>query len=131
MCSPCSLFLVLHIDSALDWQQVNAGQVIYREGDPSDSFYIVITGRLRAITEKKNSNGGVEVLAEYGMGDSVGELDVITNEPRGKTLHAIRDSELARMPMVSLDTTELQDCLFDLFCSLRLTCLPLHILFSS
>lgn len=98
--------LILHIDSALDWQQVNAGQVIYREGEPSDSFYIVITGRLRAITEKKNnangsSGGGVEVLAEYGMGDSVGELDVITNEPRGKTLHAIRDSELARMPMVS------------------------------
>jgi lysophospholipid hydrolase len=33
--------LVLHIDSALEWMQVSAGQVIYRQGDPSDSFYIV------------------------------------------------------------------------------------------
>ncbi|UZJ53575.1 hypothetical protein CBS101457_002895 [Exobasidium rhododendri] len=89
--------LILHIDSALDWQQVNAGQVIYRQGDSADSFYIVINGRLRAITEKSGS--GVDVLDEYGQGDSVGELDVITNSVRGKTLHAIRDSEVAKMPM--------------------------------
>lgn len=89
--------LILHIDSALDWQQVNAGQIIFRENDPADSFYIVINGRLRSITEKRGS--GVDVLDEYGQGDSVGELDVITRSPRRKTLHAIRDSELAKMPM--------------------------------
>ncbi|PWZ03234.1 hypothetical protein BCV70DRAFT_197464 [Testicularia cyperi] len=87
--------LILHIDSSLDWQQVNAGQVIYRENDPSDSFFIVINGRLRAITEKDNA---IEVHNEYGQGDSVGELDVITNSRRRTTLHAIRDSELAKMP---------------------------------
>ncbi|CDW96027.1 hypothetical protein [Sporisorium scitamineum] len=87
--------LILHIDSSLDWQQVNAGQVIYREDDPSDSFFIVINGRLRAITEKSN---GIDVHNEYGQGDSVGELDVITNSRRRTTLHAIRDSELAKMP---------------------------------
>lgn len=88
--------LILHIDAALDWQQVNAGQVIFREGDPGDSFYIVINGRLRAITERGRQ---IEVLAEYGQGDSAGELDVITRSRRTKTLHTIRDSELARMPM--------------------------------
>lgn len=90
--------LVIHIDSALDWQQVNAGHVIFREGDEADSFYIVINGRLRAIAEHDDNNG-VQVLGEYGQGDSVGELDVITRSPRRKTLHAIRDSELAKMPM--------------------------------
>lgn len=89
--------LILHIDSSLDWQQVNAGQVIFREGDPADSFYIVINGRLRSITERGES--GVDVLSEHGQGDSVGELDVITRSPRRKTLHAIRDSELVKMPM--------------------------------
>lgn len=89
--------LILHIDSALDWQQVNAGQVIFRENDPADSFYIVINGRLRSITERGES--GVDVLSEHGQGDSVGELDVITRSPRRKTLHAIRDSELVKMPM--------------------------------
>ncbi|BGO90930.1 phosphatidylcholine and lysophosphatidylcholine phospholipase [Rhodotorula toruloides] len=89
--------LVLHIDSALDWMHVSAGQVIYRENDPADSFYIVINGRLRSITERQG--GGVQVNGEFGQGESVGELDCITASPRPSTLHAIRDTELARMPM--------------------------------
>ncbi|EKM61421.1 uncharacterized protein PHACADRAFT_135056 [Phanerochaete carnosa HHB-10118-sp] len=88
--------LVLHIDGSLDWVQVNAGQVLWRPDDVSDSFYIVINGRLRVISEKEG--GGVTILAEYGQGDTVGELDVITSSPRRNTLHAIRDTELIRMP---------------------------------
>lgn len=49
--------------------QVNAGQVLWRPGDVSDSFYIVINGRLRAIDDKED--GKVTVLGEYGQGDSV------------------------------------------------------------
>ncbi|KAF8841901.1 patatin-domain-containing protein [Paxillus ammoniavirescens] len=88
--------LVLQIDASLDWMQATAGQVLWRPEDVSDSFYIVINGRLRAITESEN--GKVMITGEYGQGDSVGELDVITNSPRRTTMHAIRDSELIRMP---------------------------------
>ncbi|KAF9015738.1 hypothetical protein BDQ17DRAFT_1341564 [Cyathus striatus] len=88
--------LILHIDASLDWMQVNAGQVLWRPNDVSDSFYIVINGRLRAITESEN--GAVTIIGEYGQGDSVGELDVITSSPRRTTVHAIRDTELIRMP---------------------------------
>ncbi|TFY71167.1 hypothetical protein EVG20_g1831 [Dentipellis fragilis] len=88
--------LVLQIDASLDWMQVNAGQVLWRTGDVSDSFYIVINGRLRAITEKEQ--GGVNIVAEYGQGDTAGEIDVITSTPRKNTVHAIRDTELIRMP---------------------------------
>ncbi|KAJ7508598.1 hypothetical protein B0H11DRAFT_2304937, partial [Mycena galericulata] len=88
--------LLLHIDASLDWMQVNAGQVLWRPEDVSDSFYIVINGRLRAITESEA--GGVTITGEYGQGDTVGELDVITSSPRRNTVHAIRDTELIRMP---------------------------------
>lgn len=64
--------LVIHIDSALEWMQVNSGQVIHRQGDKADSFYFVNQGRLRAIAEKEGVSG-VEILAEFGQGDSVGE----------------------------------------------------------
>ncbi|THV06596.1 patatin-domain-containing protein [Dendrothele bispora CBS 962.96] len=87
--------LVLHIDASLDWMQVNAGQVLWRPGDTSDSFYIVINGRLRVITEEDE---GVKIVGEYGQGDTVGELDVITSSKRRNTAHAIRDTELIRMP---------------------------------
>ncbi|KAH7881128.1 patatin-domain-containing protein [Lentinula edodes] len=88
--------LVLHIDASLDWMQVNAGQVLWRPNDKSDSFYIVINGRVRVITD--NVRGGLDIVGEYGQGDTVGELDVITSSPRSNTAHAIRDTELIRMP---------------------------------
>ena len=57
---------------------------------------MVISGRLRALQDQPD--GTREVVGEYGQGDSLGEVEVITKGPRSVTLHSIRDSELARMP---------------------------------
>lgn len=76
---------------------MNAGQVLWRPEDESDNVYIVVNGRLRALADQEN--GEVSIVGEYGQGDTVGELDVITNSPRRTTVHAIRDTELTRMPM--------------------------------
>ncbi|KAI9050490.1 hypothetical protein LZ554_005653 [Drepanopeziza brunnea f. sp. 'monogermtubi'] len=88
--------LILHIDFALEWVQVNAGQVIYHQGDESDAIYIVLNGRLRAVAN--NEEAGKKVMGEYGQGESVGELEVMTESTRPATLHAIRDTELAKFP---------------------------------
>lgn len=56
--------------------QVNAGQIICREGEASDAIYMVLHGRLRTIHEKKE--GQIEILGEFGQGDSVGELEVLS-----------------------------------------------------
>jgi lysophospholipid hydrolase len=88
--------LILHIDFALEWVQVNAGQVIYHQGDESDAIYIVLNGRLRAVLN--NGEAGMKILGEYGQGESVGELEVMTESVRPATLHAIRDTELAKFP---------------------------------
>jgi lysophospholipid hydrolase len=88
--------LILHIDFALEWVQVDAGQVIYHQGDDSDAIYIVLNGRLRAVLN--NDEEGMKVVGEYGQGESVGELEVMTESVRPATLHAIRDTELAKFP---------------------------------
>ncbi|KKA22309.1 Lysophospholipase [Rasamsonia emersonii CBS 393.64] len=88
--------LILHIDFALEWVQVGAGQVIHHQGDESDAIYIVLNGRLRSVVEKPD--GKMRVLGEYGQGESVGELEVMTESTRPATLHAIRDTELAKFP---------------------------------
>ena len=88
--------LILHIDFALEWVQVNAGQVIHHQGDESDAIYIVLNGRLRAVLER--DDGDMRVVGEYGQGESVGELEVMTEGVRPATLHAIRDTELAKFP---------------------------------
>ncbi|KAK3687666.1 hypothetical protein B0T22DRAFT_375297 [Podospora appendiculata] len=88
--------LILHIDFALEWLQVNAGQVIFQEGQDSEAIYIVLNGRLRLVEDKKD--GGVNVKAEFGQGESIGELEVLTESERSGTLHAIRDTEVVKFP---------------------------------
>ena len=98
--------LILHVDFALEWLQVNAGQVIYHQKDESDAIYIVLNGRLRSITETEG--GDMRVLGEYGQGESVGELEVMTESTRPGTLHAIRDTELAKFPKSLFNTLALE-----------------------
>ncbi|KAL8851316.1 MAG: hypothetical protein Q9221_003761 [Calogaya cf. arnoldii] len=88
--------LILHIDFALEWVQIDAGQVIHHQDDESDAIYIVLNGRLRALLEK--GDGQMRVVGEYGQGESVGELEVMTESRRPATLHAIRDTEVAKFP---------------------------------
>lgn len=98
--------LILHIDFALEWVQVDAGQVIHHQGDESDAIYIVLNGRLRAIMEK--DDGTMRVVGEYGQGESVGELEVMTESVRPATLHAIRDTELAKFPKTLFNSLALE-----------------------
>lgn len=98
--------LIQHIDFALEWVQVNAGQVIYSQGEESDAIYIVLNGRLRAIKDAENSK--VKVIGEYGQGDSVGELEVLTESARPGSLHAIRDTELAKFPKTLFNSLALE-----------------------
>lgn len=99
--------LILHIDFALEWVQVDAGQAIYHQGDDSDAIYIVLNGRLRMF--KDGADGNPQVLGEYGQGDSVGELEVLTESPRPGTLLAIRDTELAKLPKTLFNSLGLEN----------------------
>lgn len=98
--------LIRHIDFALEWVQVNSGQIIYNQGDESDAIYIVLNGRLRAI--KDGENHGMKVIGEYGQGDSVGELEVLTEAVRPGSLHAIRDTEVAKFPKTLFNSLALE-----------------------
>ncbi|KAF8477052.1 hypothetical protein BDZ91DRAFT_787656 [Kalaharituber pfeilii] len=98
--------LILHIDFALEWVQVDAGQVIYHQGDESDAIYIVLNGRLRAVMG--DQAGKMQVVGEFGQGESVGELEVLTETTRPATVHAIRDTELARFPRTLFNSLALE-----------------------
>ena len=98
--------LILHIDFALEWVQVDAGQAIFRQGDESDAIYIVLNGRLRML---RTVHGKPQIMGEYGQGDSVGELEVLTESRRAGTLHAIRDTELAKLPKTLFNSLALEN----------------------
>lgn len=98
--------LVLHIDFALEWGQMNAGQVLCRQGEQSHSIFIVLTGRLRALTT--NESGNVELKGEYGHSESIGEMEVLMDINRQATVHAIRDSEVAILPKTLFNALAIQ-----------------------
>ncbi|XP_046669459.1 neuropathy target esterase sws isoform X2 [Homalodisca vitripennis] len=87
---------VRQVDFALDWVFLEAGRAVYRQGDDSDSTFIVLSGRLRSVIT--HSNGKKQLVTEYGKGDLVGIVEMVTGTPRGTTVMAIRDSELAKLP---------------------------------
>ncbi|KAL8574962.1 hypothetical protein ACOMHN_064494 [Nucella lapillus] len=87
---------VRQIDFALDWQMTEAGKALFRQGDNSDSVYIVLTGRLRSVITLVG--GKKEVVGEYGRGEMVGIVEVLTHTERATTSMAIRDTEVAKIP---------------------------------
>ncbi|XP_054704311.1 patatin-like phospholipase domain-containing protein 7 isoform X2 [Grus americana] len=87
---------VRQIDFALDWMEVEAGRAVYRQGDKSDCTYIVLNGRLRSVI--RMDDGKKHLTGEYGRGDLIGVVEALTRQPRATTVHAVRDSELAKLP---------------------------------
>jgi NTE family protein len=75
--------------------ELRGGAVLMRQGDPSDSIYLVLSGRLQASV--LDPEKGRVVLGVIGRGEPIGEMGVITGSPRSATVHASRDCILARL----------------------------------
>jgi CRP/FNR family transcriptional regulator len=61
-------------------------QVVFREGDTSDTCYIVRDGHARAV--RAHPDGRTITLATFGPGDIFGELALFENESRSATVEA-------------------------------------------
>src|SRR3954453_17085485 len=68
-------------------RRFDPGQVVFREGDASDTSYIVRGGHARAIRE--HPAGRSITLATFGPGDIFGELAMFDDERRSATVEAI------------------------------------------
>lgn len=67
----------------------------------ADSLFVVLSGRLRSV-EKKT------VVEEFGRGDVLGMMEVLTKKPRATTVLAVRFSQLARVPEGLLNFIKMQ-----------------------
>jgi CRP/FNR family cyclic AMP-dependent transcriptional regulator len=62
------------------------------EGDPVDSLYIVISGRLKVMMGE--ADGKETILSILGPGEFFGEMGLIDDNPRSATVRAIEPCEL-------------------------------------
>ncbi|MDJ0533720.1 MAG: mechanosensitive ion channel [Xenococcaceae cyanobacterium MO_207.B15] len=69
--------------------QINKSELLYRPGDTSDEFYIILSGALELIDEKLDRR-----LRTIEAGKIVGEIGIMLGIPRQITLRAIEDTNL-------------------------------------
>ena len=70
-----------------DRRVLRRGEVLVREGDPSDGFFIVMSGRFTV-----HKGATIVSVAEIGQGELVGEVGFFAGLPRTATVLAARDS---------------------------------------
>ena len=68
-----------------------AGQVIFREGDQSDTCYVMRSGHARAV--RAHAGGRTISLAHFGPGDIFGELAMFDDERRSATVETLDEVE--------------------------------------
>jgi CRP/FNR family transcriptional regulator, cyclic AMP receptor protein len=68
-------------------REFESGEVVFREGDASDTCYVVRDGRARAL--RTHTDGRTLTLATFGPGDIFGELALFEDERRSATVEAI------------------------------------------
>jgi CRP/FNR family transcriptional regulator, cyclic AMP receptor protein len=68
------------------------GEVVFHEGDSSDTCYVVRSGHARAVRE--HGAGRTLTLANFGPGDIFGELAMFDDERRSATIQALEETEL-------------------------------------
>ena len=106
--------------------RLKAGDVVIKQGDPGDYFYVLKAGTCR-ITRRLSQDGQVKEvpLAELGPGDVFGEDALIGNAPRNATVTMATDGALMRLgqedfedllqnPVIEyIEYTDLQDLMKD------------------
>ncbi len=81
--------------------QLAPGDVVFREGDPGDSLFIVFHGQIALTSAGKE-------LAVLGEGEVVGEMAILDEAPRMVTATAVNEADVLRVSAEDFRNT-LQD----------------------
>lgn len=73
-----------------------AGQVVIKQGDVGDYFYVVVKGKCVVTRESPLNKEGVK-LAELSMGDTFGEEALISDAKRNASVTMLTDGYLMRL----------------------------------
>ena len=84
------------------------GSLILAAGDPTDSLYILVSGRMKVCMS--DLDGKEVILAILGPNEFVGEMGLIDNSPRSASVVALEPCEI-----VSVTKADFRRCLADNF----------------
>jgi CRP-like cAMP-binding protein len=70
-------------------QLFSAGQIVCKEEDPGDSFYIILSGTVEVLSQKAN-----KYIATLHEGEFFGEISLLLGTPRTATVKTSEDAIL-------------------------------------
>jgi CRP-like cAMP-binding protein len=92
--------LVHLFEWGVDWMHVQAGTSLATKGEICDKLQVVLSGRLQATpSTNRNYKTAVKNEDEYGRGSCIGEALVILGAKWPNDVYAIRNSEIAVLPV--------------------------------
>ena len=88
---PTEIMEIIHIVEVAEYQ---AGEVIFKEGDPGDAWFVMYRGAVEVL---KHGAEGEKRIAEIGPEDCFGEMSILDGLPRSATIRATEDSVVLRV----------------------------------
>ena len=82
------------ITASLQVMEVEAGEVIVRQGGPADKFFIVSDGEVEL---RRDEEGQPGTVAKLGRGHFFGEVSIMRDQPRAATVTATKPTTLLAM----------------------------------
>ena len=76
-------------------QRFGRDEVIFYQGDPGDSFYVILSGQVKVSVS--SPEGQEAILVMLDTGESFGELALLDEQPRSATIEATRPTEVVVM----------------------------------
>ena len=80
------------LSAAMKELTFDSGGVICKEGDPGDSFFAVVSGKIKILKELSETEE--QVLSVRGAGTFFGEMALVDNKPRSATVVAQQKTTL-------------------------------------
>lgn len=81
------------LQNRIEWIHLKQGDMLFGTGSQMREMYIVVKGRLRVLSPDDHRT----TVGEVGVGETVGELSLLSDAPHTATVTAIRESHLVRI----------------------------------
>lgn len=88
---------------ALEEKSYREGDTVFGEGDPGDSMYFILRGRVRIEKQARSTTATGKTLAVLEAGDYFGEMALLDQEPRSAAAVAIGPVTLLRLSKSAFD----------------------------
>lgn len=96
-CTPEQLSLIVNRTRLVEYKK---GEIIYRQGDPANAFYMISSGRLRIFSVDGPQEHTIAILHN---GDSFGEVSLLTGENHSATVQTLNDTLILELEKKDFD----------------------------